>query len=154
MVVIYGTRNYGTIQNEDGSLDATQFFHIYYLPLIPTGSAYEGRSLAWRSVLVAYARIWGIIALIATLAYAIGGLDHAVTRSGVLAATVPPLLVAWVVAAAWLWIGKRPDTNAGFGLKARMLTALLVPLALFMFGTVASFGDLEKNQARLSALGD
>ena len=38
MVIVYGTRFYGKVRACGRSFIGTQFFHIYYVPLIPIGT--------------------------------------------------------------------------------------------------------------------
>ena len=38
MVIVYGTRFYGKVKAAGSSFLATQFVHIYYVPLIPIGT--------------------------------------------------------------------------------------------------------------------
>ncbi|HEY5944896.1 MAG TPA: hypothetical protein VIV40_05365 [Kofleriaceae bacterium] len=83
-VIIYGVRPYGTVEAHGGEHAQTQFFHIWFAPLIPTGSYWiTGRDgstgqrgysigLHGKSVLAGYARVWGPIAALGTF---VAGLD-------------------------------------------------------------------------------
>ena len=73
MIVIYGTRHYGVVDERGGEYALTRFAHIYWLPLFPVGSmwvtrttedGYRGHTigLSGKSVLAGYARVWGPIA--------------------------------------------------------------------------------------------
>lgn len=86
MIVIYGTRFYGQVDGYGGQRQLTKFFHIYYVPLVPVdtlwvtreeeGGRYRGHAvkMSGRSVLAAYARVWGPIAAAGSfLAGSVGG---------------------------------------------------------------------------------
>lgn len=86
MVIIYGTRFYGKVKACGSSFLATQFVHIYYVPLIPMGTqlvleenagSYKGIKSAFslKSMFAAYMRVWGPIAVIAAIAIGVGALD-------------------------------------------------------------------------------
>ncbi|MGV3624988.1 MAG: hypothetical protein ACO1OB_29480 [Archangium sp.] len=55
--VIAGLRRYGEITTKTGVRHATQFVHLFFVPLIPI------RDLHPLSVLAAYLRVWGFFAL-------------------------------------------------------------------------------------------
>ena len=78
MVIVYGTRFYGKVQAAGRSFLATRFMHIWYLPLIPMGTqlilednggSYKGMAapFSMKSMLAAYLRVWGPVALILTI---------------------------------------------------------------------------------------
>jgi hypothetical protein len=85
MIVIYGTRFYGQVDGYGGQRQLTKFFHIYYVPLVPVDTLwvtreddgqYRGHAvkMSGRSVLAAYARVWGPVAASASfIAGSIGG---------------------------------------------------------------------------------
>ena len=86
MVIVYGTRFYGKVQAAGRSFLATRFMHIWYLPLIPMGTqlilednggSYKGMAapFSMKSMLAAYLRVWGPVALILTIT--IGALSGA-----------------------------------------------------------------------------
>ncbi len=87
MIIIYGTRFYGKVKAAGSSYLGTQFFHIWYVPLIPIGthlileeSGSGGvRSIksafSFKSMLAAYLRVWGPIAVLASLLIGIGNLS-------------------------------------------------------------------------------
>jgi hypothetical protein len=102
MIVIYGTRFYGQVDDHGGQHQLTKFFHIYYVPLIPVSTiwvtresdgSYHGHDVAMsgRSVLAGYARVWGPIAMIGAIAA--GGVGGIVAATGLAAAS------AWT----WTW---------------------------------------------------
>src|SRR5262249_26968290 len=86
MIVIYGTRDYGEVDNYGGQRQVTKFFHIYYVPLVPIATRWVTRDLeegytchdvamSGRSVLAGYARVWApVVAIGAIIAGSIGGL--------------------------------------------------------------------------------
>jgi hypothetical protein len=102
MIIIFGTRFYGEVGRYGGQRQLTRFFHLYYLPLIPVGtmwviqdveSGYHGHDVKvnGRSVVAGYARVWGPLVALFTLASgSVGGF----IASGALLA-----LTAW----SWTW---------------------------------------------------
>ncbi|AKV03677.1 hypothetical protein AKJ09_10340 [Labilithrix luteola] len=76
MIIVYGTRMYGKVKACGASFLATQFFHIWYLPLFPVGSklvleeaqdgTFHGVSapFSFKSVMAAYLRVWGPIGIL------------------------------------------------------------------------------------------
>lgn len=106
MFIIYGVRSYGAVDCEDGSQHATRFVHVYYLPLVPMGGVRispegdeQAASIDLKSLLLAYARVWGF-ALAVGLSFnayfeleksLVSGLVWTAITMGVLAAT----LVTW-----------------------------------------------------------
>jgi len=104
VVVFYGARNYGSVDACGGEHAQTQFFHVYWLPLVPTGSSWvtgprpdgtnaHGIKLYGKSVLSGYLRVWGPIVAIGNL---IAGLDTGRVGHLIVAAIA-------VVLAAWSW---------------------------------------------------
>lgn len=87
MIIVYGTRFYGKVKACGRSFLGTQFFHIYYVPLIPIGThlileenvggGYKGikSDFSLKSMLAAYLRVWGPIAVITALCVGIGELS-------------------------------------------------------------------------------
>ena len=55
--IIAGLRTYGRITTKNGATRATQFAHVFFIPLLPI------RHLHPLSVLAAYLRVWGFFAL-------------------------------------------------------------------------------------------
>jgi hypothetical protein len=71
MIVIYGTRHYGRIDEYFGEVGAVRFVHLFFLPVIPIGWMWirfhdedgfrgHGMRIPWRALLSAYARTWGV----------------------------------------------------------------------------------------------
>src|SRR3954470_7743622 len=87
MVIVYGTRFYGKVKAAGSSFLGTQFFHIYYVPLIPIGThlileesgggSYKGikSDFSFKSMLAAYLRVWGPLAVIASIAIGVGAIE-------------------------------------------------------------------------------
>lgn len=87
MVIVYGTRFYGKVRECGRSFLGTQFFHIYYVPLIPIGThlileehgdgSYKGikTGFSLKSMLAAYLRVWGPLAVLAAVCIGIGIVD-------------------------------------------------------------------------------
>ena len=109
MIIIFGRRSYGRVDAHGSEYAQTTFAHIYYVPLIPTGSFWvtseaggqrTGFSipLHGKSVAAAYLRVWAPIAALATLSAAplIAGVPVALVLLG---------LSAW----AWSWRSVRGE---------------------------------------------
>ena len=102
MIVIYGTGFYGQVDSRGGQAQLTKFFHLYYVPIFPVGTiwatqhldeGYQGHAvrMSGRSVLAAYARVWGPLAVVAAvIAGGLGGLAVAIGAGA---------LCAW----SWTW---------------------------------------------------
>lgn len=123
MVIVYGTRFYGKVRACGRSFLATQFFHLYYVPLIPIGTqlileqnangTYKGMktSFSVRSMLAAYLRVWGPIACILAVCFAMSALEDvgddglAMAVVGVFTAVVVLALLVGTVL-GWAVVGK------------------------------------------------
>jgi hypothetical protein len=118
MIIVYGHRMYGRIDQCGTSFVGTQFVHIWYLPLIPTGSSlvlasnpdgsYRGIpvGISGRSVLAGYSRVWGPIALIAAIVSLVANLgDAADLVEGIVTVVVCGLGVALALGACVLGWG-------------------------------------------------
>ena len=87
MVIVYGTRFYGKVRACGRSFLGTQFLHIYYVPLIPIGThlileehgdgSYKGikSAFSFKSMMAAYLRVWGPLAVIAAVCIGIAAID-------------------------------------------------------------------------------
>src|SRR3954462_11515064 len=113
MAIVIGTNVFGRIENQDGSRDATRFFHVCHFPVFPVGSADADRPLSWRSVGVGYARLWGLMGLVIGFFWMVEALDKAIAPGAVVAATLPMALLGWLVAAVWLVAGRPRAWNGG-----------------------------------------
>ncbi|MEL7497006.1 MAG: hypothetical protein AAFN77_05310 [Planctomycetota bacterium] len=83
MIIIWGANHYGKVDEIDGvGHIATQFGHLYYIPLIPTSSRFitgqEGDnfyyapvSLSLKSILMAWLRTFSVLAMIGSLIFLI-----------------------------------------------------------------------------------
>jgi hypothetical protein len=102
MLIIYGTRWCGVVDDCDGQHQQTRFAHLYWMPLFPvatmwvTGQVAGGQQghkarWSWRSVLAGYLRCWGPV--VALFGLARWNLD------GALVATIAASLTAW----SWSW---------------------------------------------------
>ncbi len=109
-VIIYGTREYGLVDEYQGEHASTTFFHIWFAPIFPVGSTWITRSVGEReghkiklhgkSIAAAYLRVWGpIVALLGFLASENG--SHGYAALGTLALA----LSAW----SWRWSKLRGD---------------------------------------------
>jgi hypothetical protein len=110
VIVIYGQRTYGAVDEQAGQYAVTKFAHIYYLPIIPTGSVWitgpeRGipTPLNFKSIAAGYLRTWGI---------GLGGLFVVLglAGSGVLVALLGVLCAALSIA-TWKW-SKRTSEDA------------------------------------------
>lgn len=94
-MIVFGTRMYGRVDEMPEGYVATQFFHIWFIPLFPIKSllvtddsndrSVRGVSLGWsgKSILAAYIRTGGVLMALACLGYAaflgltvLDGIDH------------------------------------------------------------------------------
>lgn len=122
MIIIYGTRFYGKVKAAGSSFLGTQFLHIYYVPLIPIGThlileenggSFKGikTDFSFKSMLAAYLRIWGPLAVIASIAIGVSTIDDvsddtvAMAVAGVFTGVVTLALLVGTVL-AWAVLGK------------------------------------------------
>lgn len=107
-VIIYGVRAYGRVDAHAGEHAETNFFHIWFAPIVPVGSWWvtptDRQSIKpiGKSIAAAYLRIWGPIAAIGLTS---AGLPLLRTESGTGAGM---LVVAACLAAlsVWSWTWK------------------------------------------------
>lgn len=108
MIVIYGTRFYGTVKAHGGQHQLTKFFHVYYLPIVPVGTIWVTREddghyrghdvrMSGKSVVAGYARVWGPLAVVGAIAA--GG------AAGIAAAAGLAAVSAW----SWTWRSLRSE---------------------------------------------
>jgi hypothetical protein len=114
VIIYYGTRSFGRVDEHEGEYAATTFFHIYLLPLIPTrtlwitGTNAAGTPvghhipMSGKSVLAGYLRIWGMVAT--AIAISTTGANPI---GGWVAAAVFAALTIW----SWTWRSLRGDRN-------------------------------------------
>lgn len=111
-VIIYGTREYGLVDEHQGELASTTFFHLWFVPIFPVGSTWithegpaqrEGHKikLYGKSVAAAYSRVWAPIIAIANLGAMVkhGSIAHLAVAVAAIA------LCAW----SWTWRSLRGD---------------------------------------------
>ncbi len=122
MLIVYGHRMYGRIEEIGSSFIGTQFVHVWFLPLVPTGSSlvlstnpdgsFRGIpiGMSGRSVLAGYTRIWGPIALLGALAlFAVNLSEASDLAEGIATVIVFGFGVALTLAACvlgWGFIGR------------------------------------------------
>jgi hypothetical protein len=109
--VYFGHKLYGYVDNPDGTQDATRFFHIYYIPLIPFGSftmtgesqGFKRDGLRLTSVLFTYLKVWGVglAAILAAVAFSAWP-DHGLF----VGAALSSLMVASVVIFSWFFLAQ------------------------------------------------
>ncbi len=111
-VIIYGTREYGLVDEHEGELASTTFFHLWFAPIFPVGSTWITHASAdqrlghkiklyGKSVAAAYLRVWAPIAALANFAASFerGSIVHAAIGFFAVA------LCAW----SWTWRKLRGD---------------------------------------------
>ncbi len=111
-VIIYGTREYGLVDEHQGELASTTFFHLWFAPILPVGSTWithasagerQGHriKLYGKSVAAAYLRVWGPIVAIGNMAASFerGSVVHLAIAFAAIA------LCAW----SWTWRKLRGD---------------------------------------------
>lgn len=108
MIVIYGHRSYGAVDEQGGQYAVTRFAHIYYMPLFPTGSVWMTGpakgieiGLHGKSVLAAYCRTWGLLAAIVLVGMGLTG-------AGILDALIG-LAIGGASIASWSWSKRRTE---------------------------------------------
>lgn len=126
-VLIYGTRDYGRVDEHANEYAHTRFFHLWFLPIFPTGSTWiTGEAatgplghqikLYGKSVAACYLRVWGpVIALLTAVGGLQGHLPVLVVAAAMIAGTV------W----SWTWLRvrgraavRRSDFNyVAFGMR-------------------------------------
>lgn len=105
-VIFYGTREYGLVDEYQGELASTTFFHVWFVPLVPVGSTWithqgvgqrRGHeiTLHGKSVAAGYARVWGPIAAVGSLGAVLGGAS--------IVYAVIAVVAALACAASWRW---------------------------------------------------
>jgi hypothetical protein len=141
VIIIYGTRMYGTIDTDDGTQHATRFIHIYYLPLVPIGGAqvidddsYIPQPMRGKSVLLAYARVWGFFALAALVANTYLALERGFVGGGIMAA------VTLAAIGGWALLMLKAGVKRSFGPLAYGLT-LGVPLLALGIAVFTGVGE-------------
>jgi hypothetical protein len=107
VTILYGVRPYGRVFGCGSTALATQFFHIWYLPILPLGGVIALSSteslptrLRWDSVIVGYLRTWAPLVAIGLLAWTLA-LPSAARND--LAMTSGPLALVCAVSAGLAW---------------------------------------------------
>jgi hypothetical protein len=124
--VLYGTAPYGYVDNNDGTTDATRFFHVFFVPLVPLEPVRIGRGQpCWRprSVLYAFIHFW---VFLGAMAAGISGIK----RGSTLGIAIPAV-VALAAVTCWFRLGRRPDYKPSV---LRQLLAYAVVSAIFAGG--------------------
>lgn len=110
MIVIYGHRTYGAVDEQGGQYAVTRFAHIYYMPLFPTSSMWMTGpergipiKMSGKSVLAAYARTWGTVGAIACLFATLGG--------GGIAVGLATVALATLAISSWSWRKRRAEKD-------------------------------------------
>ena len=103
MIVIWGTRTAGKVDQRDGQYALTRFAHIYWIPLFPVSAMWvtgngvgHTTKLSAKSVVAGYARTWGPILGAAGIAGLVG----------------LPIAIAAVSVTALAWAWKDVGTDA------------------------------------------
>ncbi|MGE0712748.1 MAG: hypothetical protein AB7N76_11195 [Planctomycetota bacterium] len=164
MVIVWGTGLYGRVDEVPGVCwVATQFFHLYYIPLVPMGSQavleqngneWRGAaiSLSFKSVLIAYLRAALIVAGIVGIVVTIMAFTAKGSRGPSILAGVLPLVVGF----GGFWASKvlGPINVASYERARSLLGSLGVPEELHVLNDV-NYGKLSPQEAegRLEKLG-
>jgi hypothetical protein len=146
VIIIWGTRSAGKVDQRDGQYAVTRFAHVYYVPLFPVAAMWITRegyghsmSFSGRSVLAGYARTWGVVAAVAGLA--IGGVGGFAIAAAALS------LAAW----SWLWRDIRtPEAQRRSDLNARAFGTRCEPKLLPADVATALEAELKQRWANLS----
>src|SRR5689334_9579105 len=105
MLIIFGHQQYGRVDEHEGQYAHTRFFHLWYLPLIPTETVWilhdgtracHQMKRSWRSILSGYGRVWGPVIALGGAAAAIAGSIVAI-----------PVAATAAVAGGWSWRTRR-----------------------------------------------
>lgn len=116
VIFLYGRRPYGRVEVSGGTFVLTDFFHLWYLPLAPTGShlilSRDETGLCQNvpirmhgaSVLAAYLRTWGALAALGCLFAMTGALHDG--RPAALPLLVAAAALGGAVAWSWMRLGK------------------------------------------------
>jgi hypothetical protein len=110
-VIIYGVRPYGTVDVHGGEYAETSFFHIWFVPLVPTsshwitgktadGSTGYSIDMYGKSVLAGYSRVWGPAIALGAFVAGTGGNPIMLLISALAIA-----LTAW----SWTWRNVRSE---------------------------------------------
>jgi hypothetical protein len=156
-VIIYGVRPYGIVESHGGEYAQTSFFHLWFVPLIPTGSFWvtneteEGKAgyaidMHAKSVIAGFARVWGPVAALASFGAGMAGNPIMLLVSALAIA-----LTAWT----WSWHSvrgeaarRRSDFNlVSFGTRCephRMANELL---ASFKAALDARWNELKPDRS-------
>jgi hypothetical protein len=109
MFFIWGRRAYGRVDAHGGEHAHTVFYHLYFMPLIPTMSVWNvapGRGFGTRwnakSVIATYLRMWGPVAALGCFV------------SGVLPVMLVGTVFAAISVAAWFSRGVRDQRRSDF----------------------------------------
>jgi hypothetical protein len=128
---------YGTIDTDEGYQHATRFIHIYYLPLIPIGGArpvsddsYIPEPMQGKSVLLAYARVYGFFALAGLIVATYSNLEHSFVSGAVTGAMTLGAIGLWAFLMLKAGV-KRSFTAVGYGFTLGV-PLLALGLATFM----------------------
>jgi hypothetical protein len=132
--IYFGVKLYGRVQEADGTSVATQFFHIYYLPIAPIRSHRihgethaEPIALSGRSIATTYLQFWGLPAAagLATL-----GLMLLADGNGAgWALTGLSALLLWMTVGSWFLLGRRRGATLSPAAKVALPLLLLIPSA-------------------------
>ncbi len=117
MIIIFGRRAYGRVEVSGTTFVLTEFVHLWYLPIVPTGShvvlSREANGLVHNvpmgrlhgvSVLAAYLRTWGALGIVLCIAGALAGSEDG--WLGAMPWLVSAAGLAAAVVVAWTKLGK------------------------------------------------
>ncbi|HEX4450592.1 MAG TPA: hypothetical protein VH143_06970 [Kofleriaceae bacterium] len=113
MIIVFGRRAYGRVNAHGGEHAHTRFAHVYYLPIVPSGSFWVTQQLgdsvrgfeiraSGKSIAAAYLRMWAPLVAIGAL----------------VSASVAGTIVAVVLAAASAWAWSWRDVRGASAMRA------------------------------------
>ena len=112
ITILFGVRSYGRIFACGSTALATQFFHIWYLPIVPVSGALMFSSTSmlptqfhWGSVLAGYLRTWCVVGLVALIGAHCYRPERELVPSAILA-------VALALGLVWAWTFGRLSREA------------------------------------------
>ena len=95
VIVIFGHRTYGAVDEQGGEYAVTKFAHVYYLPIFPTGSVWMTgpetgipTPLNFKSIAAGYLRTWGLGLGVLCFVLGLTGLNVLLALLGLISASV------------------------------------------------------------------
>ena len=127
MLLIFGTRLFGKVDQVDDVHVATKFFHVQFVPLFPLeswvvlskdGDGWQGfpmAKLAWKSVLIAWLRAALVVGAAGTALCAFAMMNPRMTALASAIAFAPPVLLLGATVLSYRLTRGDEDTIVAFG---------------------------------------